>query len=92
MFYKQGLYGNEADIMNQVNKLEHVFRQDYDFHVEQRVIKRNQSAHNQMNFHLLEFTLKHEKEHGLLIVYYGGHGWHSSDLRRKMPGSFDLIP
>jgi hypothetical protein len=78
--------------VNKVNGLGEVLRQDYGFHTEQKVLTRNQSADLQMNHYLTGFTMNHGKEHGLIIVYYGGHGWHSSDLRRKMPGSFDLYP
>jgi hypothetical protein len=42
--------------------------------------------------HLSKFTVDHGKEHALLIVYYGGHGWRSDDGRRNNPGRFDLHP
>lgn len=75
-----------------VDRLEDVFRKVYGFNVQQQHIKSKSTAQLQMFRHLAEFTLEHGKEHALLIVYYAGHGWHSSEPHRTIPGSFDLHP
>ncbi|KAF1850162.1 uncharacterized protein K460DRAFT_11379 [Cucurbitaria berberidis CBS 394.84] len=82
----------DLNVRDEVEQLENVFRKDYGFHVQQQLIKSNKNAHLQMVNHLSNFTLEHGKEHALLIVYYAGHGWRSSDRRRDNPGSFDLHP
>lgn len=78
--------------MKKVERLEEVLGKDYGFDVQQQLIKSGKSAQLQMTNHLSSFALEHGKEHALLIVYYGGHGWHSGDRRRDNPGRFDLCP
>ncbi|KAH8726017.1 hypothetical protein GQ44DRAFT_795340 [Phaeosphaeriaceae sp. PMI808] len=80
------------DVRDEVKQLEDVFRKDYGFHVEQQLIKSDKSAQVQMSYYLSNLTYHHGHEHALLIVYYAGHGWRSSDERRLNPGRFDFLP
>ncbi len=59
----------------QVKDLAEVFRKDYQFEVEQRLLNHDKRAQAQVNQHLANFVAEHDDKHALLIIYYAGHGW-----------------
>jgi hypothetical protein len=75
-----------------VQRLGDVLQDDYGFYVEQQVIECERNAQLQMHSYLSKFAMEHGKKHALLIIYYAGHGWHSSVRKHSHPGSFDLAP
>lgn len=54
--------------------MRHVLENKYHFEVEDKRLDAKKPAQMQLNKHLANFVDDKHDEHGLLIVYYAGHG------------------
>ncbi|OCK77316.1 hypothetical protein K432DRAFT_428101 [Lepidopterella palustris CBS 459.81] len=59
---------------NEVNELASVLKDTYKFDVTRKLLP-EERPQKRVNSILAKFLDRHDKEHGLLIIYYAGHGW-----------------
>lgn len=73
-----------------MKKLARVFRDDYNFDVEERYLDVETRPHAQVQLILSTFIHTHEEKGNLLIVYYAGHGWDQWN-KETNTGSFKFL-
>ncbi|KAH0557001.1 hypothetical protein GP486_005211 [Trichoglossum hirsutum] len=72
---------------DEVNRLEAVFRNIYNYRTTSKLINEDRKAQVQVNKYLSEWVYNEDGENTLLIVYYAGHGVPGQD-----PGQLKLAP
>lgn len=65
-------------VIDEVNNLQDVFRQNYNYETEVWQIPSTRS-HNTLATRILQYLADYEARDSLLIVYYGGHGLMNDD-------------
>jgi len=69
---------DDLGVIDEVNDLQDVFRQSYNYETEVWKIPGTRS-HNSLATRILQFLADYEARDSLLIVYYGGHGLMNDD-------------
>ena len=69
---------DDLGVIDEVNDLQDVFRQSYNYETEVWKIPGTRS-HNSLATRILQLLADHEARDSLLIVYYGGHGLMNDD-------------
>lgn len=58
-----------------MNELGRVFKDQYGFDVEKKLIKSTANSQWDLTAHLATFFHEYDSKNNLLIIYYAGHGW-----------------
>ncbi|TLD38958.1 ATP-dependent RNA helicase [Venturia nashicola] len=66
-----------------VNELGRVFKDQYGFDVEKKLIKSTANSQWDLTAHLATFFHEYDSKSNLLIIYYAGHGWAPPSLHKE---------